>query len=36
MARKYSRDRMIESYLALFAPPARAAAPLRHRQEALP
>jgi glycosyltransferase involved in cell wall biosynthesis len=36
MARKYSRDRMIESYVALLAPPARAAAPLRPRQEVLP
>jgi glycosyltransferase involved in cell wall biosynthesis len=36
MARKYSRDRMIESYLALLARPARTAAPLRPRQEVLP
>jgi glycosyltransferase involved in cell wall biosynthesis len=36
MARKYSRDRMIESYLALLAPPAPSAARLRPRQEALP
>jgi glycosyltransferase involved in cell wall biosynthesis len=36
MARKYSRDRMIEGYLALLTPPARAAAPLRPRREVLP
>jgi glycosyltransferase involved in cell wall biosynthesis len=36
MARKYSRDRMIESYLALLAPPARVSAPLRSRREVLP
>jgi glycosyltransferase involved in cell wall biosynthesis len=36
LARKYSRDRMIESYLALLAPPARAALPLRPRREVLP
>jgi glycosyltransferase involved in cell wall biosynthesis len=36
MARKYSRDRMIEGYLALFAPQARAATPMRPRQEVLP
>ncbi|HEY6254324.1 MAG TPA: glycosyltransferase, partial [Xanthobacteraceae bacterium] len=36
IARKYSRDRMIESYRILLASPASALAPLRPRQEVLP